>query len=216
MDLWLVVREGAYEGRAFRIAVGDKKMVGRASECVIRLPDQAVSRRHCAVENIGGVLRVVDLDSANGSWINGQLVADASLGPGDQLAVGPVILECRAEPTSEGVRKSERADILLLRCPQCKETLYTTWHWVENVLGGYDYFCVCEHCGHRWLQQERSHAELDCPWDDCGKKIIVTTEELDHQKDVRCGHCERECEILLSPARGERPRLVYRLGKKES
>jgi HD-GYP domain-containing protein (c-di-GMP phosphodiesterase class II) len=98
MDLVLVVREGEQVGRVFTVSRGDRKTIGRAPECDIRLPDQGVSRRHCTIENVGAVLRVVDLESANGSFINGQLMERGSLGPGDQLAVGPTILECRARP----------------------------------------------------------------------------------------------------------------------
>ncbi|UCC74844.1 MAG: HD domain-containing protein [Gemmatimonadota bacterium] len=98
MDLVLVVREGTQVGRVFTVSQGGRKTIGRAPECDIRLSDQGVSRRHCTLENLGAVLRVVDLESANGSYINGQLVERGSLSPGDQLAVGPVILECRARP----------------------------------------------------------------------------------------------------------------------
>jgi putative nucleotidyltransferase with HDIG domain len=101
MQLVLVVREGAHVGRVFPISQGDVKTIGRAPECDIRLPDQGVSRRHCTVENLGAVLRVVDLESANGSYINGQLVERGSLSPGDQLAVGPTVLECRSRPAAE-------------------------------------------------------------------------------------------------------------------
>ncbi|NIR46216.1 MAG: HD domain-containing protein [Gemmatimonadetes bacterium] len=102
IDLALVVREGQHIGRVFSIPQGQKKTIGRAPECDIRLPDQGVSRRHCTIENLGHKLQVVDLESANGSYVNGELVARASLGPGDQLAVGPTVLECRS-------RRSERA-----------------------------------------------------------------------------------------------------------
>jgi len=107
MDLVLVVREGAQVGRVFTVPKGERKTVGRAPECDIRLHDQGVSRRHCTIENAGAVLRVVDLESANGSFINGQMVERGSLGPGDQLAVGPTILECRARPTAPGKAPGE-------------------------------------------------------------------------------------------------------------
>jgi HD-GYP domain-containing protein (c-di-GMP phosphodiesterase class II) len=100
MNLVLVVREGAHIGRVFAVAKGECKSIGRAPECDIRLPDQGVSRRHCTIENLGAVIRVVDLESANGCYINGQIVERGSLSPGDQLAVGPTILECRARPSS--------------------------------------------------------------------------------------------------------------------
>jgi putative nucleotidyltransferase with HDIG domain len=95
MDLVLVVRKGQQPGRVFGVADGAHKTIGRAPECDIRLPDQGVSRRHCTVENVGGRLEVVDLRSANGTYINGEPIERGSLGPGDELALGPAVLECR-------------------------------------------------------------------------------------------------------------------------
>ena len=53
MNIELVVRQGDQPGRIFPIADGDRKTIGRAPECDIRLPDQGVSRKHCTVENLG-------------------------------------------------------------------------------------------------------------------------------------------------------------------
>ncbi len=99
MDLVLVVREGEYIGHVFTIPAGQTHTVGRAPECDIRLPDQGVSRRHCTLENVGARLKVTDLESANGSYINEELIEEGSLKPGDSLAVGPAILECRSRET---------------------------------------------------------------------------------------------------------------------
>jgi len=93
----LVVRQGEHHGRSFAIATGERKTVGRSPDCEIRLPDQGVSRRHCTVENLGRRLEVVDLNSANGSYVNGEPIAKGSLTSGDELAVGPAIFECRSE-----------------------------------------------------------------------------------------------------------------------
>jgi HD-GYP domain-containing protein (c-di-GMP phosphodiesterase class II) len=98
MDLELVIREGEHPGRVFGIAEGERHTIGRAPDCDIRLPDQGVSRRHCTIENKGRSLEVVDLESANGSYINGELVQSGVLRHGDQLAVGPTIMVCRIKP----------------------------------------------------------------------------------------------------------------------
>ncbi len=156
MDLVLIVRTGRLEGRGFMIAQGDQKTIGRAPKCDIRLPDQGVSRHHCTVENLGNALRVVDLHSANGTYINGQLLERGSLEPGDRLELGPTVLECRVRHEgfreTEGIRRTERAEVLDLQCPKCKETLFTIWDWVESESGGHDIICACDHCGHRWQQ----------------------------------------------------------------
>ncbi len=97
-DLELVVRQGQHPGRVFDLPVGVRKTIGRAPECDIRLPDQGVSRRHATIENLGQLLEVVDLESANGSYINGAAIQKGTLKPGDQLALGPTLLECRSRP----------------------------------------------------------------------------------------------------------------------
>ncbi len=97
-DLELVVRQGQHPGRVFGVPHGVRKTIGRAPECDIRLPDQGVSRRHATIENLGQTLEVTDLESANGSYINGEAVQKGELKPGDQLALGPTLLECRVRP----------------------------------------------------------------------------------------------------------------------
>jgi putative nucleotidyltransferase with HDIG domain len=95
MNLELVVRQGELPGHIFRLRQGEQKTLGRAPECDIYMPDQGVSRSHCTIENLGQKLEIVDLDSANGSCINGKIVKKGTLRPGDQLTVGPSVLECR-------------------------------------------------------------------------------------------------------------------------
>ncbi len=111
MNLELVVRQGDQPGRIFPIAEGDRKTVGRAPECDIRLPDQGVSRKHCTVENLGQRLEVTDLQSANGSFINGEPVEHGFLGPGDELAVGPAVLTCRAREEARLARAPGEATL---------------------------------------------------------------------------------------------------------
>lgn len=98
MNFELVVLEGRHPGQVYPLIRGQHRTLGRAPECDIRLPHQGVSRLHCTLEHQGGHLALVDLDSANGSFINGEPVQRGTIGPGDHLAVGPVVLECRAVP----------------------------------------------------------------------------------------------------------------------
>ena len=95
MDFELIVKEGKQPGRTFLIAHGASHTIGRAPDCDIRLPDQGVSRHHCSIQNIGDGLQVADLQSANGTYLNGEMVESGILRAGDQLAVGPSVLECQ-------------------------------------------------------------------------------------------------------------------------
>lgn len=59
--------------------------IGRSSECDISLPAAHLSRRHAQLQIIDGMLFVKDMDSANGTFLNGKRVAEARVKRGDEL-----------------------------------------------------------------------------------------------------------------------------------
>ncbi|NUQ61145.1 MAG: FHA domain-containing protein [Pirellulales bacterium] len=63
-------------------------VIGRGSEADIRLEDRWLSRIHCRIDCQDGILVVRDLESKHGTLVNGQYVQEASLTPGDRLAIG--------------------------------------------------------------------------------------------------------------------------------
>lgn len=86
----LVVLQGGEPGR--RIELGDKPLVlGRRTAADLVLPELQVSGLHCRVQVEAGrpALKVTDLKSTNGSFINGRRVTgSAYLAPGGTLSVG--------------------------------------------------------------------------------------------------------------------------------
>ena len=62
--------------------------IGRDAEAEIRVDDRWASRRHCQIEESDGTLVVRDLESRNGTLINGNHVTESPLMPGDKLTVG--------------------------------------------------------------------------------------------------------------------------------
>jgi len=63
-------------------------VLGRHSEADLRLALPDVSRRHCRLAWTSGVWRVFDLQSVNGTYVNGEPVNEATLHPGDLLQIG--------------------------------------------------------------------------------------------------------------------------------
>jgi hypothetical protein len=63
-------------------------LVGRDPGCGVVLTDPTVSRRHAELRVDGGVCRVRDLGSTNGTYANGRPVTTARLRPGDALTFG--------------------------------------------------------------------------------------------------------------------------------
>jgi hypothetical protein len=64
--------------------------LGRASTCELVLTDDSVSRRHATLRLRQGRWFLVDLNSSNGSWVNGRRVFDAEVLPGDEIRLGAV------------------------------------------------------------------------------------------------------------------------------
>jgi pSer/pThr/pTyr-binding forkhead associated (FHA) protein len=62
--------------------------VGRDAACDFVLLDARVSRRHLEIEPEGAVLHFRDLDSSNGTSLNGKTVRGGELGLGDVVGIG--------------------------------------------------------------------------------------------------------------------------------
>ena len=63
-------------------------VIGRSKECDIQLSDPNISRRHAELRQEDSAYWLVDLDSTNGSAVNGQRTARAKLESGDTITVG--------------------------------------------------------------------------------------------------------------------------------
>jgi pSer/pThr/pTyr-binding forkhead associated (FHA) protein len=76
----------------FRILPGSIKTVGRATGADFIVDAALVSRLHCRLTAGATELEVVDLESTNGTFVNGERAARATLKTGDRLGVGRVDL----------------------------------------------------------------------------------------------------------------------------
>jgi hypothetical protein len=72
--------------------------IGRSRDCDIRLTDPNVSRRHAEVRQEGSSFYVVDLDSTNGTEVNGRRVRRARLEDGDMIVLGSTELAFERTP----------------------------------------------------------------------------------------------------------------------
>ena len=87
----LFVIQGADQGKRFELK--SKPMaLGRDQSNPIRLHDTEVSRRHAEVRPVDDSYRIIDLGSANGTFVNGQAVEQASLRSGDRLQLGQTVM----------------------------------------------------------------------------------------------------------------------------
>jgi pSer/pThr/pTyr-binding forkhead associated (FHA) protein len=75
-------------GRSF--GVGGEMVLGRQADCDVCVPTGEVSRRHARIKPGPDGLLVEDLDSANGTYINGKRIRSGMLRPGEELALDTV------------------------------------------------------------------------------------------------------------------------------
>jgi pSer/pThr/pTyr-binding forkhead associated (FHA) protein len=92
--MWILrtTTEGEPE-KTFRVLPGVARTIGRSTGADFILDAALVSRVHCQILAMGdGGLEVRDLESTNGTYVNGNRVERALLSPGDRVQVGRVEL----------------------------------------------------------------------------------------------------------------------------
>src|SRR5215218_9406198 len=119
MQAVLVMFRSDGERRSFSIA-RDMTVIGRREDCDLRIPLGEVSRKHCRMVRDGDTLRLEDLGSSNGTYLNGTRVErEATLNPGDSIQVGPVVFVLQVDnypaddelrPITIGTAESAAAD----------------------------------------------------------------------------------------------------------
>lgn len=83
----LIVQRGSNAGSRFLLD-HDTSVAGRRADSDIFLDDISVSRRHVRFERSSDGIRVKDLGSLNGTYVNRELVDQALLQPGDEVQIG--------------------------------------------------------------------------------------------------------------------------------
>jgi pSer/pThr/pTyr-binding forkhead associated (FHA) protein len=85
--------------------------IGRAPDNDLVLDDPAVSTHHCTILRAGGEYRLRDLDSTNGTVLNGQRVQETALSAGDVIAAGSAQIRFDEEPAVPAEPAEPRAQV---------------------------------------------------------------------------------------------------------
>lgn len=96
----LVFIAGPHSGARFALGAGEN-VIGRRADCQVFVPDMRVSRQHARVIVDGEHLRVEDLGSNNGTFVNGTRVRGSSpLVAGDELQIATNRIRVELPPTT--------------------------------------------------------------------------------------------------------------------
>ncbi|MEZ6122175.1 MAG: ATP-binding protein [Planctomycetaceae bacterium] len=98
----LLVVSGPGRGTRFELPTdGGPSVIGRSVGSRIRIDDTEVSRRHAQVQIEGETFRIVDLGSANGLFVNGTRLKEATLRHGDTIRLGATVLAFQQPGSAE-------------------------------------------------------------------------------------------------------------------
>jgi len=89
MEVKLVMFKPDGQRKEFDVRRAESTL-GRGTDCTFRIPLLDVSRNHCKLTLGEGEVRVRDLASSNGTFVNDRRINETTLSPGDRLSVGPV------------------------------------------------------------------------------------------------------------------------------
>ena len=79
----MMALSGELKGKA--IPLHGTMVLGRSEKCDVVINDEHMSRRHAEVNLRDGVLRIIDLNSSNGTRVNGVKITEKVLKPGDKI-----------------------------------------------------------------------------------------------------------------------------------
>ncbi len=111
MNPRLVAISGPLRGSVYPLAATELT-VGRDASNHLSIKDGLLSRRHCVVRQEAGQFSVSDLESSNGTYVNGAAISEKSLNHGDHISIGNsrfvfLLDESDPEPREDPVQLDE-------------------------------------------------------------------------------------------------------------
>jgi len=110
----LVLKHKDGETKEYQFAQGPIQ-IGRAADCHVSLPDRTVSKRHAVIVcNGDGQWHVQDLESANKTFLNGEVIRTAPIKTGDSIRITDFTIEVNVDDKAQAADLSELEDTLNL------------------------------------------------------------------------------------------------------
>jgi serine/threonine protein kinase len=144
----LEVIAGDHKGKIFTLGGERPVILGRGLESDFTLYDSALEYRHCKIEPAGNGFRIADLETLNGTFLNGKRITEAHLKDGDLIRFGKITIRFREYVEQEPTVPAEN-----LRCRSCGTPIESLGDFTR--LSGEPY---CHRCVDRRLHVSRGLA----------------------------------------------------------
>ncbi len=116
MAVFLRVVKGTSASRRYVLEEGRPVVLGRSKTADVTVDDPLLSRAHCRVELSDGVCTLVDLNSSNGTQVNGEWARECRLLSGDLIRMGTTVFRVEFGPLETEL---SAAPTSLLFCTKC-------------------------------------------------------------------------------------------------
>ncbi|HEY0461268.1 MAG TPA: sigma 54-interacting transcriptional regulator [Pyrinomonadaceae bacterium] len=89
MNPRLIAISGSLEGTSFLLEKAETS-IGRDKTNDLRISDRSISRRHCVIKTDGAEFTIIDFESFNGTFVNGEAIKEQVIRHGDRITLGDV------------------------------------------------------------------------------------------------------------------------------
>ncbi len=152
----LFVIRGSDQGTRFELE-GHAVGVGRDSSNVVQLHDTEVSRQHAEIRRADGGYVIADLDSSNGTFVNGQRIRQHRLASGDQVQIGGTLM-LFTRPAEEW--EEDPADQIAIASEQQTGDESHIVHSVSQEEGSRIFRPEADVPQHSWLARARGNLQV--------------------------------------------------------
>lgn len=207
----LTVIRGPDRGKRFDL-VDPNPSIGRDAKNSIRLHDHEISRHHAELRrsDLGYVL--LDLQSSNGTYVNGERVDKSPVQSGDRILVGQTELIFTATPTTtpHGADLANKISMIARQQPTDSSAIYRSIKHSE----GSQYLRFPERAGGPWLQHELSNLAVMYETSQAVSNISDIDQLLNRIMDLvfQSIKADRACIMLKDADTGELAPKAIRLG----
>ena len=109
MDLKLTIIGG--KANKSQVTVELPSVIGRSREADLTVAHPMISRKHCELYEVNGLVMVRDLGSLNGLFVGGRQVNEAALHPNAEFTIGPLTFRVEYEYAGEIVSEPDATTV---------------------------------------------------------------------------------------------------------
>lgn len=121
------------DGKVGEFPLGDRTSLGRHPNNTLRLVDREVSKEHCVIEKVGATYLLRDLNSSNGTFVNGRKIRELRLRDGDEIALGNSRLVFHSGEGAAGASPTTSAGVTVVASAQSMPAFLATVAQMESA-----------------------------------------------------------------------------------